>query len=90
MSNSNFHNQPRSRDRATRAPDSVESSQLASPASIPLREQIKRGWDWVVFVWQMLQRLGGPLDILRTLGRIISILVTRLLVQLGVIKQGKR
>ncbi len=58
-----------------------------SATSLTLKEHIKRGWDWVVFVWQMLQRLGGPMDILRTFGTIFSILVTRLLVQLGLKKR---
>jgi hypothetical protein len=58
-----------------------------SPTSLPFKEHIKRGWDWVIFVWQMLQRLGGPLDILRTFGTIFSILMTRLLVQLGLKKR---
>lgn len=57
------------------------------PASLTLKEHIKRGWDWVVFVWQMLRRLGGPLDILRTCGTIVAILLTRLLIQLGLKKR---
>lgn len=57
------------------------------PPPLTLKENIKRGWDWVVFVWQMLQRLGGPLDVLRTFGTISSILITRLLVQLGLKKR---
>jgi hypothetical protein len=51
-----------------------------------LKENIKRGWDWVVFVWQMLRRLGGPMDVLRTFSTIVSILITRLLVQAGLKK----
>lgn len=58
------------------------------PLPIPLKEQIQRGVDWVVFVWQMLRRLGGPLDILRTIWMIVSVLVTRLLVQQGFIKKS--
>jgi hypothetical protein len=65
-------------------------NRVASPTTLPLKEHLKRGWDWVVFVWQMLQRLGGPLDILRTFGTILSILMTRLLMQLHLKKRDSK
>jgi hypothetical protein len=62
----------------------------AQSTSVSLTEAIKRGWDWVVFVWRMLQRLGGPLEVLRTFGMIISILVTRLLTQMGLFQKTNK
>lgn len=79
-----------------RSPNPLESSSeapfnqpesLEQPVSIPLREQIKRGWDWVVFVWQMLRRVGGPLDLLLAFWTMISVLVGRLLTQLGILRK---
>ncbi|AGY58496.1 hypothetical protein GKIL_2250 [Gloeobacter kilaueensis JS1] len=48
-----------------------------------LRREIDRAWAWVVFVWQMLRRLGGPRATLRTLAFIVALLVRRTLVQWG-------
>lgn len=70
-------------------PKDLASPSVDQPLPIPLKEQIQRGVDWVVFVWQMLRRLGGPLDILRTIWMIVSVLVTRLLVQQGLIKKSR-
>jgi len=65
--------------------EDIEQPPQAAPISFG--EQIKRGWDWVVFVWQMLRRLGGPLDWLLAFWTLISLLLTRLLTQLGVLKK---
>jgi hypothetical protein len=59
---------------------SVEEKKAAKP---PLRGEIVKGWHWVVFVWGMLKRLGGPMAILRTFWTIISLLVKRTLAQWG-------
>lgn len=82
MSSSGFppENPPRSRQSPADAPSALPDS---PPATIPLREQIKRGWDWAVFVGQMLRRVGGPIDLLLAFWTMISILATRLLTQLG-------
>ncbi|MDW8203020.1 MAG: hypothetical protein RML75_17635 [Cyanobacteriota bacterium SKYGB_h_bin112] len=55
------------------------------PPSAPpsLRENLKRAWDWIVFSWRTVKRLGGPVEILSALYTVISILVRRLLVQWG-------
>ena len=57
-----------------------------APVAIPLGEQVKRGWDWVVFVWRTIRRIGGPLDLLLAIWTILSLLIHRFLVQLGVRK----
>ncbi len=69
--------------RSCRLPADAPTLPDSPPVTIPLREQIKRGWDWVVFVGQMLCRVGGPIDLLLAFWTMISILVTRLLTQLG-------
>jgi hypothetical protein len=54
-----------------------------SPTKPSLAEDLKRGWDWIVFAWQTLKRLGGPLEILTAFSTVVSILVKRTLVQWG-------
>jgi hypothetical protein len=51
-----------------------------------LRGEILKGWYWVVFVWGMLKRIGGPGYILRTFWTILSMMVKRTLAQRGLIK----
>jgi hypothetical protein len=54
-----------------------------------LRGEILKGWYWVVFVWGMLRRIGGPVAILRTFWTILSMMVKRTLAQWGMIgRQG--
>jgi hypothetical protein len=50
---------------------------------LSLRGEILKGWYWVVFVWGMLKRIGGPLAILRTFWTILSMMVKRTLTQWG-------
>ncbi|MBD2261015.1 hypothetical protein H6G13_25925 [Pseudanabaena sp. FACHB-2040] len=54
-----------------------------------LWEEIKRGWEWVVFVWKLLPRIGGIGAWIRTLFFIISLLINRLLIQWKIIKIKK-
>lgn len=63
----------------------VESPQ--APTRVPLSEDIKRGWEWVVYVWRMIRRLGGPIEVSRTAYLIISMMAKRTLVQWGWIKR---
>lgn len=56
------------------------------PQKPSLRTEIARGWDWLVFVWQMLGRMGGLPGIVRTLWTVLGTLVKRTLVQWGLIK----
>jgi hypothetical protein len=55
------------------------------PTKPSLLEEIKRGWKWVVFIGRMLPRLGGFTGIVRSLFLILSLLMTRLLRQWGII-----
>ncbi len=70
-------------------PDPSPDNALLQPPPLPPatkpspQENIKRGWDWIVFGWQTLRRLGGPLDILSAFYTVVSILVKRTLVQWG-------
>lgn len=56
------------------------------PAKVSLWEAITRGWEWVVFTWRMLQRLGGFGAIVRSLSLVLSLLIKRMLIQWGIIK----
>jgi hypothetical protein len=59
----------------------VEGEKEKKPS---LRGEILKGWHWVVFVWGMLKRIGGPTDIVRTFWTILSLLVKRTLAQWGI------
>jgi hypothetical protein len=59
----------------------VEGKKEEKPS---LRGEILKGWHWVVFVWGMLKRIGGPADIVRTFWTILSMLVKRTLAQWGI------
>ncbi len=72
-------------DPASSTQAATESPQ--SPTRVPLSEDIRRGWEWVVYVGQMIRRLGGPIEILRTAYLIISMMVKRMLVQWGCMKR---
>lgn len=65
--------------------EQIESHQ-PTPAKVSLWEEIIRGWEWVVFTWRMLQRLGGFGAIVRSLLSVLSLLIKRMLIQRGVIK----
>jgi len=59
------------------------------PPRPSLWQEIKRAWEWVVFVRRMLPRIGGFGAWLRTLFFVISLLITRTLAQWGIIKPKK-
>jgi hypothetical protein len=42
-----------------------------------LLEEIGKGWEWVVFTFKMLSRVGGPIAIAKTLLNTLSILIGR-------------
>ncbi|MEB3338352.1 MAG: hypothetical protein VKJ46_12875 [Leptolyngbyaceae bacterium] len=65
-----------------------EESPASASAYVPLGEAIKRGWDWVVFSWSMLQRLGSFQEVVRTFVTVISLLTKRTLIQWGLLKKG--
>lgn len=67
-------------------PDSLPNNHPAKSAKITLWGEIKKGWDWVVFSWQMLQRLGSFREIVRTILFTISLLIKRTLIQWGILK----
>ncbi|MDX2096492.1 MAG: hypothetical protein SFW36_01840 [Leptolyngbyaceae cyanobacterium bins.59] len=67
---------------------SPSSTPEPSPASgVPLGETLRRGWDWVVFVWQTGRRLGGPGEVFRTIFTVLSLLIRRTLTQWGLLKR---
>lgn len=73
-------------DRKTEVP-LPEQLQLEPGHPKPsLWEEIGKGWEWVVFSWQMLRSIGGPVAIARTLGSVLCLLLKRTLVQWGLIK----
>lgn len=55
----------------------------APPVQPSLRENVRRAWDWIVFSWRTVRRLGGPIEIFGAFYTVISILVRRTLVQWG-------
>jgi len=72
-------------DHPNPSPDGVplQPPPLQPETKPSLKEDIRRGWDWVVFGWQTLRRLGGPIAILSAFYTVVSILVKRTLVQWG-------
>lgn len=66
----------------------LESSSPSSSHPVPLGEAIKRGWDWLVFTWSMLRRLGGFREIVQTFATVILMLVKRTLIQWGLLRKG--
>ncbi|WP_218082310.1 hypothetical protein [Anthocerotibacter panamensis] len=58
-----------------------------APKKITLWTEIEKGRDWVVFVWNMLKRLGGVRGVLHTLGFLVTLLVQRALVNSGFVKK---
>lgn len=57
-----------------------------TPEKITLWGEILKGWEWVVFGWKTIQRIGSFTEIMRTLFVVISLLVKRTLIQWGIIK----
>jgi hypothetical protein len=63
------------------------SDQLRTQPEKPtLGGELRKGWYWMVFVWRMLGRMGGPLGIARTFWLVGRKLLHRTLVQWGVIR----
>ncbi len=68
----------------------VEEPQIpprVEPEKITFWGEIKKGWEWVVFSWRMLQRIGGFRELARTLSTVVSMLIQRTLIQWGVIQR---
>lgn len=59
------------------------------PIKPSLWEEIKRGWEWVIFVKTMLPRVGGLGEWIQTFYFIFSLMIKRLLTQWKII-QSKR
>jgi hypothetical protein len=60
----------------------MKDSEAKSPPSKPsLTEDIRRGWDWVVFSVKTLSRIGGIGAWSRTLQRVVGILLDRAIAQ---------
>jgi hypothetical protein len=68
------------------SPQNLENTSEAMPEKITLRGEIKKGIEWVVFVLQMLRRMGGPVVILRSVWFVLIKLLRRTLVQWGWLK----
>ncbi|MBV9389899.1 MAG: hypothetical protein JOZ78_26035 [Chroococcidiopsidaceae cyanobacterium CP_BM_ER_R8_30] len=71
---------------ARTAPDDSRAPAQVKPAEPSLWGEIMKVWEWLVFIWRMLPRIGGFGALVRTLFLIISLLTTRLLVQWGILK----
>jgi hypothetical protein len=54
---------------------------LSEPAKITLWGEIIKGWQWVVFSWKTLSRLGGFKEIVQALFSAVVLLVRRSLTQ---------
>lgn len=74
-------------DYATISTNPEEVVNQVKPAKITLWGEIMKGWEWVVFAWRMLGRLGGFRAIVGSFFLIVSLLIKRLLVQWGFIDQ---
>jgi hypothetical protein len=68
------------------SPQNLENTSEAMPEKTTLRGEIKKGIEWVVFVGQMLRRMGGPVVILRSVCFVLIKLLRRTLVQWGWLK----
>lgn len=58
-------------------PKDGERPQTKNNPKPSLLEDIQRGWAWVVFVVQMLGRIGGPIAIARSLSSTVAMLLER-------------
>lgn len=61
-------------------PDSNAESNNQRPS---LLVEIGRGWEWVVFSVKVLSRVGGPVEIAKTILNSLKILAARTLKQRG-------
>ncbi len=75
--------QPVKSNLAQKPTDAQECGVRVKPAKPSLWEEMRRGWEWVVFVRRLLPRIGGFRAWVRTLVFIVSLLIKRMLIQLG-------
>jgi hypothetical protein len=68
------------------SPQNLENAPEPTPEKITLRGEIKKGIEWVIFVVQMMKRMGGPVVILRSIWFVLIKLLRRTLVQWGWLK----
>jgi hypothetical protein len=61
-----------------------KSNQDAELPTNSMWEEIRKGWEWVVFSIRMLGRMGGPAAIAQTLGGTLMLLIQRTLRQWGI------
>jgi|GEM_PF-2309356 len=62
-------------------PDSNSESNNQRPS---LLVEIGRGWQWVVFSVKVLSRVGGPVEIAKTILNSLKIIVSRTFKQWGI------
>lgn len=60
------------------------SSQNVEIQTNSLWQEVRKGWEWVVFSTRMLGRMGGPVAIARTLSGTLALLIQRTLRQWGI------
>lgn len=82
--------QPGKSNLTQKLADTEECSDRVTPAKPSLGEEIRRGWEWVVFLWRLLPRIGGFRAWVRTLVFIVSLLIKRMLVQLGMTQKKSK
>jgi hypothetical protein len=89
MSKFNANQEPESAimTPANPPPDVEKVANEVTATKMSIWGEIKKGWEWVVFTWRMLGRLGGFRAIVNTIFRIISLLIQRMLVQWGIISK---
>jgi hypothetical protein len=68
------------------SPQNLKNTPEPAPEKITLRGEIQKGIEWVVFVGQMMKRMGGPVVILRSVWFVLIKLLRRTLVQWGWLK----
>lgn len=59
----------------------LENTSLSSPEKITLKGEIQKGVEWIIFVVQLLKRMGGPMMIVRSLWFVLIKLLRRTLSQ---------
>jgi hypothetical protein len=65
------------------SPQNLENAPEPTPEKTTLGGEIKKGIEWVIFVGQMMKRMGGPVVILRSVWFVLIKLLRRTLVQWG-------
>lgn len=83
--NTNTDTELATSDDATNSTNQEEVIDQVTTPKITFWGEIMKGWEWVVFVWRMLGRLGGFRETVRSLFLVVSLLIKRLLIQWGVI-----